>query len=123
MRKLGLLAALIAVFAVIVAGNEYVTTDTNAGQFSVDTSAQAQANRADVIDQLQSNGMVEKTEGARLFVGDKWRGATVDDKRFAAQVVFAYLHTQDQRVDYMPIMSPRTGEQVGSFGEYGLRLD
>ncbi len=93
------------------------TTNTNSG---------IQQKREDAINKLIQRGVFTKVEMPgtvpRIYVGDTFYMALIDQKRLFTSIVYAYYNTKDSTITVVGLHDSRTGKEVGTFSEYGLNL-
>ena len=92
----------------------------------IDVSPEMQAKRKNAIEKLIRKGVFYKIEipGSlpRVYVGDLFYMAEIDQKRLFISIVYAYYNTNDPSMDVVGIRDSRTGKEIGTFSEYGLNL-
>ena len=121
---------ILILFGVVGAIFDSLNTPRDAGPSAyakLDKSLKKQAERKEFIEKLIRKGILYKLvtpgEIPHIYVAPGFYSLNVDDKQSFISVVYAYCLAHDSRVNIVALYDSKSGKNIGSFNEGGLKLD
>ena len=116
-----------AFFGKDIEPNKSTKSEKKRQTVQVDASPEMQAQRADFIENLKKQNIIYKVEVPakypHVYVGNRFYGLSIDDKKSFISVIAAYYLALDNEKNIVVLYDWRSGKTVGKFSKYGLDLD
>jgi len=121
------LLIIVGLVGLYILGGQESTGPANPG-FTVDSSQESQQRRAELLAELQANGVFAKIEipgkYPRVYVTPAFYLLAIDDKEAFVKVVFAYHYSINREREMVLLVDNLNGKQVGTYSpRFGLDLD